>query len=342
MKAETLEGVSSVSRVTSAVPHGVLNVFKPAGWTSHDVVARVRRLLQVRKVGHAGTLDPEATGVLPVLLGQGTRLSAFLVHWDKEYEAVLRLGQETTTQDATGEIVRNCPVLGLCHETIHAAIGQFQGKQQQVPPMYSAVKMGGQPLYKAARSGQVIDRPARPVTIYHIEVRKTALPDIILWVRCSKGTYIRTLCADIGRKLGVGGHLSQLTRVRAGPFHLDQALPLCEIGSGVDFVKNHASFLNLDEALADLPAVVVDAGTVRKILNGAPVSEAAILSEDYRKHPAGTLIRVKDDVGRLLALGKWVSATSTLDVPMHQLHMVKVFGETSSEQRLVHARLSMK
>ena len=329
MMAEILDGIPPVSGVTSATPHGVLNVFKPAGWTSHDVVAKVRRLLQVRKVGHAGTLDPEATGVLPVLLGQGTRLSAFLVHWDKEYEAVLRLGQETTTQDATGEIVKDCPIHGLCHETVHAAIGQFQGEQQQVPPMYSAVKIGGQPLYKAARLGQTLDRPARPITIYHLEVRAMALPYVTLWVRCSKGTYIRTLCADIGQKLGVGGHLSQLTRVRVGPFHLDQALPLCEIGSGEDLVKNHASFLNLDEALADLPAVIVDAAMVRKVLNGTPVSETAIWSEEYRESPPGTLIRVKDDMGRLLALGKWASATSTLDLPMQQLHMVKVFGEMS-------------
>jgi tRNA pseudouridine55 synthase len=327
MMAGILDEIPPVHRVTPATPHGVLNVSKPAGWTSHDVVAKIRRLLQVRKVGHAGTLDPEATGVLPVLLGQGTRLSAFLVHWDKEYEAVLRLGQETTTQDATGEIMRDCSIQGLRPETIHAAVAQFQGEQQQVPPMYSAVKMGGQPLYKAARAGKTLDRQARPITIYHIEVRAMALPYVTLWVHCSKGTYIRTLCADIGQVLGVGGHLSQLTRVRVGPLPLDRAWPLGEIGRGDDLVKNTGAFLDLDEALAHLPAVIVDPAMVGKVLNGAPVSGTAIWSEDGRESSTETLIRVKDDMGRLLALGQW--ASSTLDVPRHQLQMVKVFGETS-------------
>ena len=327
MMAGILDEIPPVHRVTPATPHGVLNVSKPAGWTSHDVVAKIRRLLQVRKVGHAGTLDPEATGVLPVLLGQGTRLSAFLVHWDKEYEAVLRLGQETTTQDATGEIMRDCSIQGLRPETIHAAVAQFQGEQQQVPPMYSAVKMGGQPLYKAARAGKTLDRQARPITIYHIEVRAMALPYVTLWVHCSKGTYIRTLCADIGQVLGVGGHLSQLTRVRVGPLPLDRAWPLGEIGRGDDLVKNTEAFLDLDEALAHLPAVIVDPAMVGKVLNGSPVSGTAIWSEDGRESSTETLIRVKDDTGRLLALGQW--ASSTLDVPRHQLQMVKVFGETS-------------
>lgn len=341
MMTETIDRVEPVARATPATPHGVLNVFKPTGWTSHDVVAKTRRLLQIRKVGHAGTLDPEATGVLPVLLGQGTRLSAFLVHWDKEYEAVLRLGQETTTQDAAGDIVRDCSLHGLGHETIHEVIGQFQGEQQQVPPMYSAVKIGGQPLYKAARAGRTLDRPARPVTIYRIEVRAIDLPDVTLLVHCSKGTYIRTLCADIGRKLGVGGHLGRLTRVRVGPFHLDRALPLCDVaGPGSDpgqyrddLVRHHESFLTLDEALADLPAVTVDAAMVKKVLNGAPVSETAVWPEENRERPADTLIRVKDHAGRLLALGKWAPATSGMeavqrDVPVRQLQMVKVFGET--------------
>lgn len=323
--AECLDSRPS-DRVASAVPHGVLNVSKPAGWTSHDVVAKVRRLLQVRKVGHAGTLDPEATGVLPVLLGKGTRLSAFLLHWDKEYEAVLRLGQETTTQDAAGAIVRECPVHGLRPETIHEAVAQFCGEQQQVPPMYSAVKIGGQPLYKAARAGKTVERQARPVTIYHIEVLTLSLPYVTLRVRCSKGTYIRTLCADIGRVLGVGGHLSQLTRSRVGPFHLDHARPLDAVGRVDDLFKSPGAFLSLDEALADLPVVVVDPSVVEKVLNGAPVSDAALWSEDHRETSAETLIRVKDDMGRLLALGQW--APSPLDVSKHQLRMVKVFAET--------------
>lgn len=325
MMAECLDSRPS-DRVASVVPHGVLNVSKPAGWTSHDVVAKVRRLLQVRKVGHAGTLDPEAVGVLPVLLGKGTRLSAFLLHWDKEYEAVLRLGQETTTQDAAGAIVRECPVTELRPETVHEAVAQFCGEQQQVPPMYSAVKIGGQPLYKAARAGKTVERQARPVTIYHIEVRTLSLPYVTLRVCCSKGTYIRTLCADIGRVLGVGGHLSQLTRTRVGPFHLDRAWPLDDIGRVDDLFERPGVFLSLDEALADLPAVVIEPAVVEKVLNGAPVSDAALWSEDHPEKSVETLIRVKDDRGRLLALGKW--APSTSDGPKHQLRMVKVFAES--------------
>ena len=326
MTAELLDGLPS-GHVTQAPPHGVLNVAKPAGWTSHDVVAKLRRLLQVRKAGHAGTLDPEATGVLPVLLGKGTRLSEFLLHWDKEYEAVMRLGQETTTQDATGTVVRDCSVQGLRPETVPAAVAQFHGEQRQVPPMYSAVKVGGQPLYKAARAGKTLERRARPITIYRIEVRAMALPFVTLRVCCSKGTYIRTLCADIGRVLGVGGHLSRLTRIRVGPLHLDRAWLLCDIVRGDDLFESPGAFLGLDEALAHFPAVVVDPAVVGKVLNGASVSDAAVWSEEDRENLTETLIRVKDDVGRLLALGKWVP--SKLDVPGYQLQMVKVFGETS-------------
>ncbi len=321
MMAEMLD------RVTPTMLHGVLNVFKPAGWTSHDVVAKVRRLLQVSKVGHAGTLDPEATGVLPVLLGKGTRLSSFLLHWDKDYEVVLRLGQETTTQDATGELVRARSIQGMEHETVCDVIRQFQGDQWQVPPMYSAVKMGGQPLYKAARAGKILDRQARAVTIYHLEVRAMDLPDVTLRVCCSKGTYMRTLCADIGQRLGVGGHLSRLIRMRVGPLRLDQAWTIDDIGNHDDLTKRHGAFLNLDEALAHLPVVTVDSAVVGKVLHGMPVSEAAVEVEGDREYPTDTLMRVKDERERFLALGKWVPS----GVSGYQLQMVKVFGETLPE-----------
>ena len=306
MMAGMLEDVSPVTGIPLATRHGVLNVCKPAGWTSHDVVARVRRLLQVRKVGHAGTLDPDATGVLPILVGQGTRLSSVLVEWDKEYEAVLCLGQETTTQDATGAVTRECPTQGLSDETVRAVMDDCQGEQWQVPPMYSAVKVSGQPLYKAARKGKTIDRQARAVVIYRLEITKLALPSVTFLVRCSKGTYIRTLCAEIGQRLGVGGHLSHLTRVRVGPLRLDRSVSLDDIVHGQDLMRHGDAFLSLDDAVAHLPAVVVSADMAEKVCHGVPLSEAVVWSDTCRDNTHSTLIRVKDEKGRLLALGQWV------------------------------------
>ncbi len=337
MMAGMLEDVSSVTGVPPMTPtrHGVLNVCKPAGWTSHDVVAKVRRLLQMRKVGHAGTLDPEATGVLPILLGQGTRLSSVLVHWDKDYEAVLRLGRETTTQDATGVVTRDCSTEGLSAETVRAVMGDCQGQQWQVPPMYSAVKVGGQPLYKAARAGKTLDRRARVIMIYRLEITALDLPYVTFLVRCSKGTYIRTLCADIGRRLGVGGHLSRLTRLRVGPFHLDRSVSLSTIVHGTDLMQDGAVFLGLDDAVAHLPAVVVDARMAEKVCHGVPLSEPVMWSDGRREIPHGTLIRVKDERGRLLALGQWAPSSppdappTESRAPARQLQMVKVFGERS-------------
>ncbi len=323
--AGTLEEAAPVAG--AATRHGVLNVCKPAGWTSHDVVARIRRLLRVRKVGHAGTLDPDATGVLPILIGQGTRLSDVLVQWDKEYEAVLRLGLETTTQDAAGAVVRECPTQGLSPEAVRAVMDDCQGEQWQVPPMYSAVKIGGQPLYKAARAGKTLDRQARAVTIYRLEITELALPSVTFLVRCSKGTYIRTLCADVGRRLGVGGHLSRLIRVRVGPLRLDRAVPLADIADGGDLANTGASFLSLDEALAHLPAVVVNARLAEKVANGVVLPDALVRSDDDREVPAETYLRVKDEQGRLLALGQW--APSPRDAQGRQLQMVKVFGAPS-------------
>ena len=244
------------SAVACSVLDGVLNVSKPAGWTSHDVVAKLRGSLGIRKVGHAGTLDPMATGVLPVLLGKGTRLSEYLVEWDKEYEAVMRLGQDTDTQDATGAVIQERSYAGLTEESIRTAAAQFLGALQQVPPMYSALKVEGQPLYKLARAGKTVERAPRPITIYQLEVLKVEIPDVSFRVTCSKGTYIRTLCADIGETLGVGGHLRQLCRTRVGPFHIEDAVSPLEIDQ--EFLSNGQNqvVLGLDAVLSHLPEVV--------------------------------------------------------------------------------------
>ena len=212
-----------------AVVDGVLTIRKEAGWTSHDVVAKVRHLLGGVKVGHAGTLDPAATGVLPLLIGRGTRIAEYLVEWDKEYRAVLRLGQTTDTQDATGTVLARYTTDSVTPEAIYEAVGRFHGPVEQVPPMYSAVKVEGVPLYKSARAGKTIAREARTIVIHTLEVLAMQGRDVTLRIVCSKGTYVRTLCADIGEALGVGGHMLALQRRRVGPLMIEQALTIDEV-----------------------------------------------------------------------------------------------------------------
>lgn len=281
---------------------GILNVNKPAGWTSHDVVAKLRGLVKGSKVGHAGTLDPAATGVLPVLVGRGTRIAEYLLDWDKEYRAVLRLGQTTDTQDATGAVLAARSLDGLTEAQIRSAIARFQGRITQVPPMYSAVKVDGVPLYKSARAGRTVERAPRSVEIYELEVLGIAGADVTLRVRCSKGTYVRTLCADIGETLGVGGHLLSLERTRVGPLAVGQALTLDEIGARAVAGRLAEDLLALDDALAAVPAIVVDGRTAERVRHGAAVPASA---GRWMAQPGqGPVVRIKDETGRLLALGK--------------------------------------
>jgi tRNA pseudouridine55 synthase len=282
---------------------GILNVNKPAGWTSHDVVARVRGLLKGPKVGHAGTLDPAATGVLPVLVGRGTRVAEYLLDWDKEYRAVLRLGQTTDTQDTTGAVLATHSLDGLTEERIRAAVESFRGRILQVPPMYSAVKVAGVPLYKSARAGRMVEREPRPVEIHELEVMGIAGADVTLRVRCSRGTYVRTLCADIGEALGVGGHLRSLERTRVGPLAVGQALTPDEIGARALSGRLAEDLLTLDDALATLPAVTVDGRTAGRVRHGAAVP-AGVARWMARPGQGPAVVRIKDEAGRLLALGK--------------------------------------
>lgn len=286
---------------------GVLNLNKPAGWTSHDVVARLRKVLGVRKIGHAGTLDPPATGVLPILVGKGTRVAELLIDWDKEYEAVLRLGQVTETQDGTGTVVLERSTQNLKEETIRSVVAQFQGRLQQIPPMYSAIKIGGTPLYKMARAGRTVERQARWITVQQIEIQSIQGRDVSFRVACSKGTYIRTLCDDIGERLGVGGHLLHLVRTRVGPLHVDQAVSLDDVERESALSGRSFSFLSLDVVLGSFPAVVVDPEAVPRALNGALVPVSALSGEFDGALPdatEGKMFRVKDESGRLLGLGK--------------------------------------
>jgi len=284
---------------------GVLPVNKEAGWTSHDVVAKVRQQLGAAKVGHAGTLDPAATGLLPILIGKGTRVAEYLVNWDKEYRAQLRLGETTDTLDATGTVLKRQSTEHLTPSAIVEAVGRFRGEIQQVPPMYSAVKIDGMPLYRSARAGKTIARDTRTVFIHELDVLDVSGQDVRLRVVCSKGTYIRTLCADIGRALGVGGHLHALQRTRVGPLTLDRALTIDDI------IRDHhlgglaAQVWSLDEILRDLPVVVVDEGAAARICHGAPVGWSNVRSKDGRWQPkAGLPVRIHDGNGRLLAVGR--------------------------------------
>ena len=290
-----------------AVVDGVLIIKKEAGWTSHDVVAKVRHLLGGVKVGHAGTLDPAATGVLPVLIGRGTRIAEYLVEWDKEYCAVLRLGETTDTQDATGTVLTSQATDQVTAEAIHAAVGRFRGPIEQVPPMYSAVKVAGVPLYKSARAGKTIARDARTVHIHALEVLAIEGRDVTLRIVCSKGTYVRTLCDGIGEALGVGGHMLALERRRVGPLTIDHALTVDQVITRHGLGRLGDDLLSLDLALNRLAVAVVDGQTADRVRHGAPVPAGKILrwegAGDGERQPH-TPVRIHDIDGRLVAIGK--------------------------------------
>ncbi|MDR4494746.1 MAG: tRNA pseudouridine(55) synthase TruB [Nitrospirales bacterium] len=285
---------------------GILNIHKPDGWTSHDVVKRVRSILGIPKVGHAGTLDPHATGVLPILVGKGTRIAQHLIQWDKEYSAVLRLGQATDTQDAWGTVLKETSTDGLTPDLVCDALMEFQGVIQQVPPMFSAVKVGGQPLYKKARKGECVERTPKTVTIHKIEILKALLPVVSFTVACSKGTYIRTLCADIGEVLEVGGHLESLQRTRVGPLHIGEAINVESLEKVKTLQEVESAFWGLDQALLHFPIVEVQGDDVRKVLHGNAIPWVRVLEASVsgqNEHTEGVPVRVKDQRGRLLALG---------------------------------------
>jgi tRNA pseudouridine55 synthase len=318
----------TTERLRVGIGDGILNVNKQAGWTSHDVVAKIRGLLKGAKVGHAGTLDPAATGVLPILVGRGTRIAEYLLEWDKEYRAILRLGLTTDTQDATGAVLATHPTDGLTEEQIRAAIAPFRGRITQVPPMYSAVKVAGVPLYKSARAGKTVERAPRTIDIYGLDVLEIAGADVALLVRCSKGTYVRTLCADIGAALGVGGHLLSLQRTRVGPLTVGKALTLDEIQARVLAGRLADDILPLDAALEMLPAVAVDGKTAGRVRHGGAVPAGA---GRWVTAPQGaaTMVRVKDATGQLLAVGKAADGLEGSDtVPGIAIDKVLVNVET--------------
>jgi tRNA pseudouridine55 synthase len=323
-----------LAKMTEALPAtlcGVLNVKKDPGWTSHDVVAKVRACLKGARVGHAGTLDPAARGVLPLLVGRATRIAEYLLDWDKEYQAVLRLGETTDTLDATGSILLRRSTEQLRDETVRTTVSRFQGAMQQVPPMFSAVKVAGVPLYKAARAGRTVRRLARQVTVHRIDVLKIVERDVWLRLTCSKGTYVRVLCADIGEALGVGGHLLALERTRVGPFTIDQALPVDDICQRIRDGEWVDQLMSIDEALSGLPALVLSEDASERARHGVGVPSEAILLERSTSPSAlvsGQAVRLKDPTGQLFGLGTWVPGSP--EGSSHgesRIRVVKVFGD---------------
>lgn len=299
---------------------GVLVLDKPSGWTSHDVVAKVRKLLAIRKVGHTGTLDPSATGVLLLCLGKATRIAEYLVAHDKAYRATLRLGISTDTQDATGAVVQRWAGRLPEENLIRELLSGFVGRGRQVPPMYSAVKVDGVPLYKAARAGRTISRPSRECTIHEIKVLSVgpelspddsalAVRDVVFDVVCSKGTYVRTLCADIGEALGVGGHLAGLVRFRVGRFGLEESLGLEELAALAEHDRVATRLHSLASVLADLPALTLDAESSEAVRHGRSLAPSCILQTEGRWN-RGEPVRLHAADGRLLAIAttSWSSA----------------------------------
>ena len=208
---------------------GILVVNKPAGYTSHDIVSKIRKQLNIKKVGHTGTLDPLATGVLPILLGNGTKLSKYMINHDKEYIATIRLGEKTESGDLEGKVIEQKEVPSFSKEQIIEVLNNFKGKQEQIPPMYSAIKVNGKKLYEYARNGEMVVVEPRKIEIYNIELMEYHLKEIKFKVACSKGTYIRSLCEDVAEKLGTVGTMSELNRTQVGEFRIENAISIDDI-----------------------------------------------------------------------------------------------------------------
>lgn len=270
--------------------HGFLSIDKPAGITSHDVVAQIRRVARQKRVGHAGTLDPAATGVLVVALGAATRLIEYVQEATaKRYQAVVRLGETTTTEDAEGEVVERRPVPPLDGAALEAVLAQFRGSIMQVPPMYSALHYEGRRLHELAREGIVVERAARPITIELLNVLDYSAPLLTLDIICSKGTYIRSLARDIGEALGCGAHLQALRRTAVGTFVIEEAVPLDKLRSGE--MPLDSVLLPPALAVADWPSVTVDAAEERLIRNGLPIARDELQGERaYAQTADGALL----------------------------------------------------
>ena len=283
--------------------NGIINIYKEAGFTSHDVVAKLRGILKQKKIGHTGTLDPEAVGVLPVCLGKGTKVCDLLTDKDKVYEAVMRLGVVTDTQDMTGRILKESPV-HVTREELEAVLSQFLGEYDQIPPMYSALKVQGKKLYELAREGQVIERKPRRVQISGLELLKMEEDGIHVHMRvhCSKGTYIRTLCHDIGERLGCGAAMEKLVRTQVGVFKIEDAMTLAQVEACVRNQQMDSLIRSIDSMFSMWPAGRTDTAIDRLLYNGNMLYRKDLVLEEKREPESGEKFRVYDSQGQFCAV----------------------------------------
>ncbi len=296
--------------------NGIINVYKEKGYTSHDVVAILRKIAGQKKIGHTGTLDPDATGVLPVCLGRATKVCDLLTDHDKTYETVLLLGKTTDTQDISGEILKEHPTDHLNEAEVIKVIENFKGTYDQIPPMYSALKVNGKKLYELAREGKTVERKSRKVTIYQINIKKIQLPRVRMEVTCSKGTYIRTLCHDIGNRLGTGGCMEELTRTKVGRFELKDSLKLEELSDLAQNGRLEDALIPLDQMFSELQSVVPAEKYISKAYNGNDFFKNQ-LSEDG-KFCSGEKVRVYDAQGHFIGVYRYMEDRK-------MFHLVKMF-----------------
>ena len=294
---------------------GILNIKKEPGFTSHDVVAKLRGIVHQKKIGHTGTLDPDATGVLPVCLGKATKLCDIIGDWDKTYEAVLLLGRETDTEDTSGQTLKEREV-AVTEEEIRDIILSFQGSYDQIPPMYSALKVNGKKLYELAREGKVVERKARPVKILDIRIIEMDLPRVRMEVSCSKGTYIRTLCHDIGEQLGCGGCMESLIRTRVSAFQIKDAKTLEEIGALKQEGMLEEILVPIDEMFPLYPKITVKDDWKAFAKNGNPLDEKMLKDADSQEEDRQ--VRLYEESGKFIAIYQWKEKEK-------KYHIVKMF-----------------
>ena len=278
---------------------GIINVMKPRGMTSFDVISYLRGVLGIKRIGHTGTLDPEVDGVLPVCVGKATKVAEYLTAKDKVYRATIAFGVTTDTQDATGKVLER-RVVEATEEQIRSAIMSFVGKIQQMPPMYSAVKIDGKKLYEHARQGRVIERPTREIEVFSINVISVSGEKAVFDVHCSKGKYIRTLCADMGEKLGFGAHMEALTRLKSGEFTIEDAITLGDIAVLAAEDRLGEKLLRIDAVFKEYRCIKIDDIDKKRIFNGVKIRA---LEEKVR---VGDMVRIYDSDDMFLGIGQAV------------------------------------